>query len=760
MNKDQVQFMTNRFKIIAISLLTFCLAGIYWACVIGDLTREGLQCFQGKCLDGWRCDLKIQRCVKVIGEIPPTEPTDESIIVPEPIIAEKITESITPEEPPPTIDGGEIVPEDQIIEEPPQDIPPALQCPYRKATINEFCPIPQEETNSCEQLGKTFQLSTEQLPQAISDATAISNGANWNLRFELDPKVYIYLIGGRTSGTTSDKIYLTKVSDQGQLSAWTETSTLLQARYSAYAFLKDGYLYVIGGMTSETQAANKIERAKLKDNGSLESFEDVGTWNDPRPKAGYAFMYGYFYRIGGLNAQGTPVTNVERVLLQPHGKIALPETLKPLPEGRTEPLVSTKHHLYVLGANGSRNSLIARILPDGDLEGWCPNTPLPAQAKSFNAITDVRRILLSGLQNLDDKLEDHIFLSPLFGTNDPRANPHGGGLDSWRCSKSPQLQTKLLTARRQSTSVVALNFFYIIGGVDASGNPLQSVEIAPLAYRESGCDLDRDLIPNNFDFCPNTYDPPNLNSDQPEGVRRPGDPLWIPRFGLGNACEYQLMSLIPASSFTRGSDQNPDAPSREISLDGFYIDIHEVNNKDYAECVKLGKCTPPKQTASATRPDYYNDQIFADYPVVNVTWQQAEDYCKFRGKRLPFEAEWEKAARGLSKNSFPWGDSAPTCQIAQFQDCTEKDTLPPGQLTDGNSPYGARDMAGNVREWVFDFYGDQYYKQSSDKNPQGPKDGTERAVRGGSFLSPADNLRVFNRDKLAPNSSANDLGFR
>lgn len=733
----------------------------YWACIIGELSKENLKCFNGNCLAGYRCDINKQICIKTVGtETSPTEvqSPEETPVWPEP-----------PAELPPwpdasepstdTVDGGnQDVP---VLDQPPTDQVQNVQCPYRKAAKAELCPIPQGDTNSCEQLGKTFQLANEELPEALSDATVVSNGESWNLRFATNPKVYLHVVGGQVGGTASNKVYVSQVSLDGKLTAWKATSTLQEARYKASAFWIRGYLYVLGGLKDGDKPVDSIERALIKDDGTLDIFEKIGTWTGAKAQAGITYVHGYFYQVGGLDDQGKPVTTAERMLLKPDGKsLGTPESLPALPEGRTGPLLSTSHHLYLLGPNGSRQVLLAQLQPDGTIEGWCTNTELPKDAKSFAVVADARRILMMGIQQQNDQLAKNVFLAPIFSSADPLANPYGGGVDNWRCSQTDKLDAQFITPRHRTTIAVAFNFVYVLGGLDGTGKPLKSIEQAPLAYREAGCDVDRDQTPNNFDFCPNFYATGNVNSDQPSEVKRPGSTGYIERFGSGDACESENMLLVSAGEFTRGAEQNPDEPIKKIALHGFYIDPTEVTNVDYAECVTQSKCTAPKKTGSATQTKYYDDPKYANYPVVNITWEQAQAYCQFRGKRLPTEAEWEKAARGLERQVYPWGDAQPTCDQAQFKDCTDKDTLEVGKRAKGVSPFGVHDMAGNVREWVADYYKDDYYKDSPNTNPKGPTQGTERVVRGGSFQSAANNIRASSRDKAKPDTFADDLGFR
>jgi serine/threonine-protein kinase len=192
-----------------------------------------------------------------------------------------------------------------------------------------------------------------------------------------------------------------------------------------------------------------------------------------------------------------------------------------------------------------------------------------------------------------------------------------------------------------------------------------------------------------------------------------------------------------------GSDE---LPAHTVSLDAFWIDQLEVTNAMYMLCVQAGACSPPMNWSSGKRFSYFNNEEFKDYPVVHVTWEQANVYCAWAGRRLPSEAEWERAARGDDSRNFPWGDEPPSEIYANFNRFVD-DTSRAGSYPAGASPFGALDMVGNVWEWVADYYGIGYYSRSPEHNPAGPEtSGTNRRVlRGGSFQDGWVNLRVSKR---------------
>lgn len=210
---------------------------------------------------------------------------------------------------------------------------------------------------------------------------------------------------------------------------------------------------------------------------------------------------------------------------------------------------------------------------------------------------------------------------------------------------------------------------------------------------------------------------------------------------------------LPGGRFQMGGldadAQQDEKPPHFVTLGPYWMDKHEVTNGMYQLCVDAGACQPPRDFKSQNRSSYFGNSEFADFPVVFVSWLDAKAYCEWAGRRLPTEAEWEFAARGNGDyRRFPWGDDSPTMTTANY-DSIVRDTTRVGSYPSGASPFGLLDMAGNVWEWVADYYDANYYSQSGDQNPAGPVaagvNGPRRVLRGGSWFDNFKELRVSNR---------------
>ena len=228
-----------------------------------------------------------------------------------------------------------------------------------------------------------------------------------------------------------------------------------------------------------------------------------------------------------------------------------------------------------------------------------------------------------------------------------------------------------------------------------------------------------------------------------------------------------LQLYIPAGKFLMGTQTDGDwigpdeFPQHEVYLDAFWMDKTEITNREYHKCITSGECTPPHSTESETRIGYFDNPEFADFPVIQVDWEQANEFCKWAGRRLPTEAEWEKSARGVTERLFPWNGNDKGPYFANFGSYEKSaDTFTVGSILSGASPYGLLDMAGNVYEWTADWYAADYYTQSPEANPLGPQNGTTRVIRGGAWSSDWYFIRTASRLSFYPDLFSNDIGFR
>ena len=214
--------------------------------------------------------------------------------------------------------------------------------------------------------------------------------------------------------------------------------------------------------------------------------------------------------------------------------------------------------------------------------------------------------------------------------------------------------------------------------------------------------------------------------------------------------------LVPEGTFTMGDDE--DSPRREVYVDDFYMDKYEITVLLYAKFLKAGGGVNP--------PDGWEEASLdkdGALPVVGVDWHDADAYCRWAGKRLPTEAEWEKSARGKDGRIYPWGNETPTPERANFG--RSSDNPYSGGLTPasgheaGRGPYGIYNLAGNASEWVADWFAEGFARGDV-RNPKGPESGTAKVIRGGGWDEPPNRLRSTWRMHASPDTRLDDVGFR
>jgi formylglycine-generating enzyme required for sulfatase activity len=258
-----------------------------------------------------------------------------------------------------------------------------------------------------------------------------------------------------------------------------------------------------------------------------------------------------------------------------------------------------------------------------------------------------------------------------------------------------------------------------------------------------GPEASRDVVP-----------PANGGGSDPE--------IFVGMLGVQTARWWEMgcpENVVSPSLVCRASE----VPRHIVYLSTYYIDRTEVTQGEYGECLDAGVCSRPAAN--------WDPVHLWRMPVTNVTWHQASAYCGFRGKRLPTEAEWERAASGDAMWLYPWGSAAPTCTSANYVECWPRGEAQAVQVMsfDEASQVGAFDLAGNVYEWVADWYSDSYYRQTSGDDvgmgwidPTGPEDPALmlRGVRGGAYTSVAEGLFAFRRGGMYPGLGHDAVGFR
>ena len=223
--------------------------------------------------------------------------------------------------------------------------------------------------------------------------------------------------------------------------------------------------------------------------------------------------------------------------------------------------------------------------------------------------------------------------------------------------------------------------------------------------------------------------------------------LWV---------DGSTLVFISEGEFGMGEADGADNPLHTVQLSPYWIQQSEVTNRQYGLCVSSGQCSPP---SDARRAIAVSEPTQADVPVTGMTWQQSSEYCIWIQGSLPTEAQWEKAARGPESRVYPWGDAAPSCDLLNFENCIGYPTEV-RQYADGQSYYKLFDMAGNVFEWVSDWYDSAYYPTSPVSDPTGPTTGITRGFRSSSYYSFSADIKLARRLYMEPEKFREDLGFR
>lgn len=338
-----------------------------------------------------------------------------------------------------------------------------------------------------------------------------------------------------------------------------------------------------------------------------------------------------------------------------------------------------------------------------------------------------------------------------------------------------------VTAKPNQAKRLPTSLYWIIGATLAIILPLIFLIRANLSSSVPGAEIDpstalptdASIILTEVSAGTSAVSIAPTNTNSPTSTPEPTIETYSTRLRKIDGMEQVF---VPASSFIMGSDyeEEREKPQHTVWLDDYWIDTYEVTNAQYAMCVSAGACNAPDYRNSLTQDRYYGNTSFDNYPVIFVSWYDASDYCGWVGGRLPTEAEWEKAARGdQDARRFPWGnDFASNYANLCDRNCTMSwknnsyddsyiDTAPITSFPDGVSQFGAMNMAGNICEWVADWYkADYFYNKQDWSEPIGPSSGSTRVIKGGSWYDDTDILRVSARYGFDPNKSFYDVGFR
>jgi len=376
------------------------------------------------------------------------------------------------------------------------------------------------------------------------------------------------------------------------------------------------------------------------------------------------------------------------------------------------------------------------------------------EKEKFFHTDDVREEARNPVQSHSGVGEEH------FHSTDPISKETQKTRSGFEVEKPNILKNKTLLYLEIGVLVLLAIFLIVRSGI-FSARPQSTTEPEVFQVQDTAT---KEPDPSQTPTQTPTLTPTRMNTPQPiKTTTSTPKPTSTPILGIGSTKvrwkDGMEMVYVPEGSFEMGSTTGYDDEKyvRQVFLDAFWIDKFEVTNSQYGQCVDAEFCTEPMRKDSATRISYFDYDFHANFPVINVNWSQAQDYCEWVGGKLPTEAQWEKAARGTDGRKYPWGDNAPNDELANYGRYVG-DTLTVGIYPNGASPYGALDMAGNVSEWVHDWYG--AYQPLDTNNPTGPDDGTRRVLRGGSWVSDIGVIRTSDRYNVGSTYTNYLIGFR